>query len=390
MTDGKQDRKKAPLGWIALAVLVVALGVGILFSLGPWGDGQEKLRIGAILPLTGDSASWGKQGRWGIELAVREVNESGGIDGKQVEVVYEDSQAIPRLGVAAFSKLTKVDEVPAVVGDIVSATTLAMAPHAEEQKVVLMGISTSAPAITNAGTFTFRVWPSDNLEGAAAADWANSKGYKKVSVLHMANDYGAGLAGAFKSRFAGYGGSVVSVQSYAQDQTDFRSNLTRAKADAPDVLYIIGYYKDVALALKQARELGLSMVFMGPTAVENPNLLSIAGDAAEGLIYPTVVDFDPANPTKRQSEFIEKFRAANGTDPDWASSHAYDAALVILEAMKSGARTGEQIRATIDSRREFEGVTGTIRFDEHGDVIDKRIIIKTVRNGKFTVLAGTE
>lgn len=384
MSRHGQLRRNLLIGTACAAVLI-ALGA-IYIQRNQRVENPKKIRIGAILPLTGDSAGWGEQGKWGVELAVMDANESIVIDGTEIEVVYEDSQAVPRIGIAAFNKLTQVDGVPAIVGDIVSSTTLAMAPYAEERKVVLIGISTSAPAITNAGRFVFRVWPSDNLEGSAAADWAYAQGHRKVSVLHMANDYGVGLAEAFQDRFGKHGGSVVSTQSYPQDQTDFRANLTRVKAEAPDVLYLIGYYKDVALALKQAKELGLSVVFMGPTAVESPELLKIAGDAAEGLVYPTIVDFDPAHPTDRQAEFIERFRARFGKEPDWAASHAYDAALVVFETLKSGARTGEQIRSAIDARRKFEGVTGKIQFDKNGDVIEKKIVIKTVRNGKFDVL----
>ncbi len=370
-------------------VAVAALGLVLALYLGGCQNqtnSADNIKIGAILPLTGDSASWGEQGRWGIESAVREVNESGGIDGKQVEVIFEDSQAIPRVAVTAFGKLSQVDKVQAVIGDIVSATTLAMAPLAEERGVVLIAPTASAPAITKAGKYIFRVWPSDHLEGKAAADWARSQGYKRAAVLHIANDYGAGLAEAFRVNYESGGGKVVFTQSYPQDQTDFRSNLTRVKAELPNLVYVIGYYKHLALALKQAKEMGIDTVFLGPTAVESPDLLKIAGDAAEGLVYLTIVDFDPADPSERQRQFINKFKAAYGKEPDWASSHAYDATLVVLETMKSGARTGEEIRAAIDTRRVFEGVTGTIRFDENGDVVDKRVVIKTVKNGKFTVL----
>jgi branched-chain amino acid transport system substrate-binding protein len=369
----------------AVGIAALGLVVVLAFYVGQR-QSSDKIRIGAILPLTGDSASWGEQGRWGVELAVKECNEAGGIDGKQVEVVFEDSQAIPRVALTAFGKLSQVDKVQAIVGDIVSATTLAMAPLAEERGVVLIAPTASAPALTKAGKYIFRVWPSDHLEGKAAADWAHAQGHQRAAVLHIANDYGAGLAEAFRVNFESGGGKVVFTQSYPQDQTDFRTNLTRVKAESPNLVYLIGYYKDVALALKQAKEMGIDTVFLGPTAVESPDLLKIAGDAAEGLVYPTIVDFDPADPSERQRQFINKFKAAYGKEPDWASSHAYDATLVILETMKSGARTGEEIRAAIDARRMFEGVTGTIRFDENGDVIDKRVVIKTVKNGKFTVL----
>lgn len=183
------------------------------------------IRIGAVLPLTGDSAEWGQQGRWGIEFAVRKFDLAGGVNGRPVEVVFEDSQAIPRLAVTAFNKLARLNGVQAVIGDMVSATTLAMAPLANDMHVVLIAATASAPAITQAGEFVFRMWPSDLLEGSAAADWARSQGFGKVAILHIANDYGSGLAATFQSKFESRGGKIVSIQSYAQDQTDFRPYL---------------------------------------------------------------------------------------------------------------------------------------------------------------------
>jgi len=380
--------------WATAHPLIFAIPCSLVLLLayvaGCSGDQAERgtLRIGAVLPLTGDSAAWGEQGRWGIELAVAKVNKAGGVGGRRVEVVFEDSQALPRNAVNAFNKLSQVDVVRAVVGDIVSASTLAMAPLAEDRHVVLIAPTASAPAITNAGDFVFRVWPSDLLEGAAAADWAHSQRFEKVAILHIANDYGSGLAAAFRERLEGAGGKVVSVQSYAQDQTDFRPYLTRVKFESADVVYLVSYYKDAGLVLKQAREMGLTTKFLGATAVESPDLLRLAGDAAEGLIYPTIVDFDPSNPSARQKEFIDEFTAAHGKAPDWASSHAHDAALVIIEAMRSGARTGDEIRTAINTRRVFEGVTGTIRFDDHGDVVNKPVVMKTVRGGTFVALAA--
>jgi branched-chain amino acid transport system substrate-binding protein len=162
------------------------------------GGSRSTVKIGAVLPLTGDSAAWGDQGRKGIEVAVREVNDSGGVNGQPIEVVYEDSQANPRLAVSAISKLISVDKVPAVVGDAVSATTLAMAPIAEETQVVLIAPLASAPAISDAGKFIYRVWPSDMLEGSEVSKWAHGQGYKCVSVLYIYTDYGFGLLKVFQ------------------------------------------------------------------------------------------------------------------------------------------------------------------------------------------------
>jgi len=144
----------------------------------------------------------------------------------------------------------------------------------------------------------------------------------------------------------------------------------------------------MALALRQAKELGIKVQFFGPTAIESPELITLAGSTAERVIYPTIVDFDSTNPTPSQSSFIQKFRAAYNTDPDWASSHTHDAVIVIAEVMKAGATSGEEIRRAIDQKRRFEGVTGQIIFDANGDVTEKPVMMKTVRDGKFVRLTN--
>ena len=181
------------------------------------------IKIGAILPLTGDSAAWGEQGKYGIEIAVEEINYKGGINGKKLEVVYEDSQAIPKNAVTSIQKLINVDKVSAVIGDIVSSTTLAMAPIAEKSQTVLIAISASAPAITNAGEYIYRVWPSDLLEGSVLAEFVAKNKYKRVCILHIQTDYGTGLRDAFKKTLEQKGGEIILTQGYKQDETDFKA-----------------------------------------------------------------------------------------------------------------------------------------------------------------------
>lgn len=181
------------------------------------------------------------------------------------------------------------------------------------------------------------------------------------------------------------GNKVILTQGYKQDETDFKPVLLRIKSAKPDAVYLVSYYKDAGLVLRQAKEIGLKTQFFGATAVESPKLIEIAGDAAEGLIYPIITDFDPENPTPVAKRFIENFKKKFGVAPDWVSSHSHDAVIVVAEAMKKGGATGPGIKKAIDSQRRFEGVTGKIVFDENGDVIDKPVTIKTVRNGKFEV-----
>jgi branched-chain amino acid transport system substrate-binding protein len=344
------------------------------------------IKVGAVLPLTGDSAAWGEQGKYGIQMAADEINAAGGINGRKLEVVYEDSRAEPRTAVSAIQKLTSVDKVPAIVGDITSGATLAMAPIAERSQTVLIAPTASAPAISQAGNYIYRVWPSDTLEGSALAEHVAKSGFKRAAILHIQTDYGTGLRDVFTAVFKTKSGQVVLTQGYNQDETNFEPLLLKVSVAKPDAVYVVGYYKDTALILKQARAMGLKVQFFGATAAESPELLKIAGSAAQGLIYPIISDFDPANPTPRAKEFIAKFTKKFGKAPDWASSHTHDAIIVMAQAMKKGGASGPDIMKAIDSTRQFEGVTGKIIFDANGDVIDKPVVIKTVRGGKFVIL----
>jgi branched-chain amino acid transport system substrate-binding protein len=348
-------------------------------------ENHNTLKIGAILPLTGDSADWGEQGKYGIEIAVEEINSKGGINGRKIEVVYEDSQAIPKNGITAIQKLVNVDKVPAIVGDIVSATTLAMAPIAEKSEVVLIAPTASAPAISHAGEYIYRVWPSDFLEGRVLAEFLIKKNHKRACILYIKTDYGTGLREIFTKTFEQGGGEVVFTYGYKQDETNFKPALLKAKIKKTDAVYLISYYKDAALILKQSKEIGLNTQFFGVTAVESPKLLEIAGETAEGLIYPIITDFDPDNPTPVAKKFIDSFRKKFGVAPDWASSHTHDAIIVIAEAMRVGGFTGSAIKKAIDSQKRFNGVTGKIIFDENGDVVEKPVTIKTVQDGKFEI-----
>jgi branched-chain amino acid transport system substrate-binding protein len=374
-------------GWGRMVAVVVGLLIGFGLVSCHRQD-QNVVRIGIALPLTGDSAAWGQQGRWGAEIAAHEINNSGGIQGKKLEIVFEDTRAIPRVAISALSKLISVDHVPAVVGDIVSQTSLAMAPIAERHKVVLMVPTASAPALSGAGPFIFRVWPSDVIEGTFLANWTEENHINRVCVMHIATDYGLGLSEIFQKRFEALGGSVLSVQSYAQDETDFRPYLARIKTLSPQAVYMISYYNDGALILRQAREIGLKVQFLGATAVESPELLKLAGNAADGLIYPTIADFDASNPTPIQKTFIDYFQTEFKTEPNWAATHVHDAVLVIADAMRAGAMSGEEIRQQIDHTPFFDGVTGRISFDRNGDVVGKKAVMKTVENGSFVILSN--
>ncbi len=336
--------------------------------------------IGSTLPLSGDAAVWGKNTQEGIDLALEEINAAGGVLGRKLVVVYEDTRALPKEGVTAYHKLTTVDKVKVIIDDSVSSVTLAMAPLAQNDHVVIIATGATAPKISEAGEFIFRVWNSDAFEGEVSADYAfDMLGLRSVAILYINNEYGKGLEQVFKPRFEERGGNIPISESFAQSATDIRTQLTKIQASKPDGLYVVGYPKEIPIALKQAKELGLSLPLIGTVAMQDPQLIQTAGDATEGLMFPY-----PRDPSGQDiTRFKEAFQKKYGKEPGITADVGYDAAKMIAKAMElSGGIAGEDIRKGLNMLKDYPGVSGTMTFDENGDV-HKPMGVKIVKSGSF-------
>lgn len=363
---------------------VVILATVLLISCSS--DSPSNIKIGILFPMTGDAGEYGLKGKKAIELAVEQVNNSGGINGQNVEAIFEDSKAEPSTGVTAIQKLIGVDKVPAVVGDIVSSVSIPAAAVAEKNKVVMVAPTSSAPAITHSGAFIYRVWPSDLLEGYAAGNYAKQNGFKKAVVLHLNNDYGTQISQIFTKSFETETQKVLGNETYDPKSTDFRPILSKVKKINPDVVYIAGYYEDTGEILKEAKQLGLKVQFIGATAIEDKKFIEIAGASAEGIVYPLATGFDATSQETTTKKFVDDFTAKFNYEPGWVESHCYDAFMLIVNAMKETGKTdGESIRQFLDNMGSYKGATGEIKFDANGDV-QKSVVYKIVRNGQFTVL----
>lgn len=366
--------------WIALvAVIVIAV---VVFVMQKERQTQQGIKIGAILPLTGDGAKYGVAAKRAIDLVMLDVNKGGGVNGKIVTVVYEDTRGVGKDGVSAIQKLITVDKVPAVIGGLFSSVTLAVAPIAEKNHVVLLSPTSSAPKITDAGEYIFRNCASDVFEGKVMADAAAQKlKIEKVAILYINNDYGVGIASVFKKTLAVHGGQVVAEEAFSQGSTDFRTQLTKIAALKLDGIYIVGY-KELGHLLKQAKEIGLKRQFMSTVMFEDPDILSTAGDAAEGVIYSARA-YDQSSDEPHVKEFVTSFKQHYGEEPDIFAAYAYDAARILVQVMTEKGASADAIKQGIYAIRDFPGVTGSTSFDENGDVIQPAYL-KTVENGKFT------
>jgi branched-chain amino acid transport system substrate-binding protein len=368
------------------AIAVVSV-TGFLFFAKKRASTESQVKIGVIFPFTGDASSYGQKGKKAIEMAVDDFNAREIASGKKVSAIFEDSKGNAKDGVSAAQKLVSVDQVPAIVGDALSSVTLPASAVAEVNHVVLLSPCSSAPALTQAGKYIYRIWPSDLAEGKAAAEFAVSRDFKKAGLLHLNNDYGNGIAEIFTKHFTSDVRKIVFRSAYADTTTDWRTIVTPLASSGADVIYIAGYYKDTAAILRTATELGIKVQFIGATAIEDENLIKLAGSAAEGIVYPLATGFDAASSDPISKAFVTSFQKRFGYVPGWMESHAYDSFMLICEASKSskGKVSGTSIREYLDHLSTYQGVTGTIKFDENGDVI-RSVALKTVKDGKFVHL----
>jgi len=364
------------------SILLVALSLTIAGAVLPGCQPKGEIKIGTVFPLTGDAAVYGESLKNGIELAKEEINAKGGIKGRMINVIYEDDVNVPSTGVSAFRKLVETQNVPVIIGGAGSSVALALAPIANEEKVVLLSPTATAPALTQAGKYFFRTWPSDNYDGGYMAKFAFEKlGLRKVSILYVNNDYGLGIANVFKDDFTKLGGEILNSESYELGATDVRAQLTKIKAQNPEAIYLPGYFKEFSVILRQIRELGIKSKILSVNSFYDPKLLEIAGDAAEGAIftYPT---YDPTSTEPIIKEFVEAYKAKYGKEPDAFAVQGYDALKIIAYAIEQEGYSADDIQKGLAQIKDFPAVGGRTTFDENGDVI-KPLRILSVENGEF-------
>ena len=343
-------------------------------------DGKE-IKIGAILTLTGDAAKYGENVKKGIELALQETNASGGIKGKILKVLYEDSKADPKVAVSAFQKLVTIDKVQIILGPMSSSEVLAVSPLAEKMKIIIFTPTASAPSITNAGDYIFRNVTSDVFEGEALSLFTfNDLKLKKVAIIYINNDYGIGLRDSFKNKFENLGGKIIEMESFEQSSTDMKSQISKIKAAKPEAVFVVGYI-EIGIILKQSSELGLKTQFLSCNMFEDPEILRIAGGISNGVYY-TYRLFETKSTEKIVNNFVEKYKLIYRSEPDIFSALGYDAMKILGHAMEKEGFTAGEVKQAIYSIQNLPTVTGTISYDNNGDVLQS-MGIKVVKDGRF-------
>ena len=361
----------------SLVLLAVLLSVSMVAA-----PAFCQIKIGVTMPLTGYAASYGEDAKRGVELAIDQVNSAGGIGGKKLEAIFEDDGGVGKTGVAAIQKLITVDKVPVVVDGMMSSTALPASPICRENKVVFVGTLTSHPEVTSPGGYIYRIASSDVINANVTAKFVyNELKFTKAAGLFATTDYAVRFKELVRKRFEKLGGTWVGSDEFQQGATDYRTQLAKIKEKNPETLLVVATHKEAAQMLRQMVELKFRPVLIGTSMFDDPKLIELAGDAAEGVYFTTGAGTAPGL-EKVQEDFKAAFQAKFGAEPAICAQYFYDATNLAIEAMKSGGTTGPEIDKAMAKTKDYVGVTGSITFNEIGDRIFPTTMMK-VENGKF-------
>jgi branched-chain amino acid transport system substrate-binding protein len=348
-------------------------------------DAKGPIVIGEVGSMTGTEATFGLSSANGIQLAIDEFNAKGGVKGRQLQVKVLDDQGRPEEAATAATRLIASEHVVALLGEVASTRSMFMAPKAQQAKVPMVTPSSTNPAVTEKGDYIFRACFIDPFQGYVGATFAHDNlKVKKVAVLKdVRNDYSVGLAKNFIEAFTKAGGQIVAQESYSNGDVDFKAQLTNIKALAPQALYVPGYYTDVGLIARQAREVGITAPLLGGDGWDSEKLYEIGGDAIVGSYFSN--HYSPDDPSPRIQEFVAKYKKAYGGQlPDSLAAQAYDAAGMLVDAMKRAKDlTGPSIRDALAATKAYPGVTGNITLDQNRNPLKPAVVLKVAKGGKY-------
>ncbi|MBI4268638.1 ABC transporter substrate-binding protein [Candidatus Uhrbacteria bacterium] len=342
------------------------------------GESSGALKIGFIGPLSGDTANLGENMRLAVELAADEINTKGGVNGKNIEVVFEDGKCDGKEAVNAGNKLLNIDKVTAIIGGVCSSETLAVAPLAEKANVPLVSAASTNPKITDAGEYTFRFVPSDSFQGNFTAEhFVNNLKKKNVGVLYCKSDYCVGIKDAFKKRLSELGGKVVAEEGFEKDSRDLRSQIAKVKAAKPEIVYFVSYTEGTIVGLKQMKNLGVIAPVFGADAWDDPKIGEDLKAVANGAQYSL-----PANQSLPK-EFVDSMsEKTGGKELVVYAPRAYDIVYALVEIAKKSGATSAGLETGLKALTEWKGISDTYSLDENGDVKTAKYTIKEFKDGK--------
>jgi branched-chain amino acid transport system substrate-binding protein len=336
------------------------------------------MKIGFFGDLTGPTFNFGVSAKNGVLMAADEINQAGGINGHQIDIVIEDDKGSPETAAQVTGNLIDRYKVVAIIGAGASGNSSAAAPKAQSARVPLIAPSSTNPAVTQAGDYIFRACFIDAFQGEVMAKFAANtlKAKRAAIMLDFNSPYSRGLTDFFELSFTKLGGEIVAKQSYSQGDADYRGQLSVIKAANPDVIYIPGYYGDVAIIAKQARQIGLVVPLLGADGWDAPELWDLGGDALNGSYISNHYSAD--DPSETIQKFVKAYRQRYGNlTPDAHAALAYDALRFLVEAIqRAGTTDGPRLRDALAETKNFAGVTGIISMDKERNAVKPAVVLK--------------
>lgn len=393
---------------LGLAVLEAALAAALAITLvgcssgktpsdaGGSGAGADTIKIGAIVSLTGTYAGLGEPERKTLEMEVKRINDAGGINGKQVEVIIEDDATDEAKAVAAASKLIDQDRVVAIIGATGTGQTMAVRGDVDKAGIPQVSMAGGSAITVNFDPLVFQTPWSNKLVIPYELAYMSGKGIKKLAVASDTGGFGKDGLAVLEASVGAAGVQIVENQTFNAGDTDFSAQLTKIKGSGADAMLVITSGKEAAALVQQAKQLGLAMPVYGTHGNARMEFITGAGDAAEGFIFPAGKILLPESygtdteAYKVAAEFVARYSAANaGEKPSTFAGHAYDAINLIAEAAKrvQGDLTPAALRDELEKTQGFVGIGGTFTFSptDHNGLTDKDLNMYAVKNGTWEI-----
>jgi len=366
--------------------LTIVASMLMSFACQPAGGG-DKVKIGVFMSMTGDTANFGISSVNGIKMAADEVNAAGGINGKQIDLIIQDDRSDASEAATIVTKFVTQDGVHAILGEVASSRSIAAAPIAQNAKIPMLTPSSTNPEVTKKGDYIFRSCFIDPVQGAAIAQFAaRTLNAKRAGIMvDRKNDYSTGLEKFISQTFTKLGGQIVVTQSYQAGDQDFNAQLTSVKGANPEVIFVPGYYGDVALIAKQARDKGITVPFVGGDGWDAKQLYDIGGKAVVGSFFSN--HYSPYDTDPQVQKFVNDYKARySNAIPDALAATAYDAARIMFDAIKrANSLDGKAIRDALAATKDFPGVTGKVTFNENRDAVKPIVMIEVKDGGIYSV-----
>ncbi|MFA5022788.1 MAG: ABC transporter substrate-binding protein [Candidatus Paceibacterota bacterium] len=373
---------------ILAAIFIIAAGllsIGVFWGRLPGAEMENKnsIKIGAVLPLTGGSSITGEQSRQGLDLALEKINAQGGVNGRSLAILYEDSQAKTEVGLTAFLKLKSADNIKFVVTSA-SGVALAISPVANNNKIVQMDVVSATPKYSTPNDFTFRTGISSSYFAKKMSETMISKGADRIAILFLNNDYGLGYKEAFQSIYQKNNGQIVLAESYAMEDKDFKTQIVKIKNSKPEAILLISLQKETPIILRQMEQLGINLpIYSDIYSAELPDNLKLK--IAENLIYlKPVINSGGTNAVAK--EFGDNYWKKFGQEPDFVVAQGYDGLNLLTSAMRQCPQPEDTVcvKDNLYKIKNYQGVvSSSISFDLNGDIGDRPLELKTIRNGQF-------